>query len=203
MLCVELADRESAMAEQLAEYLVSGNDFLQWESAQESKFELIANRVYPMTGASRPHNLITARLIALLINRLQAADCEIYPSDMRVQVDAAGTYTYPDVVVVCGEPRFRPYAAQDTLLNPALLIEVLSPSTELVDRNLKLRHYLQIPSLIGYLLVAQNKPLIQAHLRIDDDWRYRAWQGLDSSAVLEALGCELPLREIYRKVGLE
>lgn len=191
------------MAEQLAEYLVSGNDFLQWESAQESKCELIANRVYPMTGASRPHNLIAARLIALLINCLRAADYEIYPSDMRVQVDDAGTYTYPDVVVVCGEPRFRPYAAQDTLLNPALLIEVLSPSTELADRNLKLQQYLQIPSLIGYLLVAQNKPLIQAHLRIDDAWRYRAWQGRDSVVVIEALGCELPLREIYQKVGLE
>lgn len=191
------------MAEQLAEYLVSGDDFLQWESAQEFKYELIANRIYPMTGASRPHNLITAKLIALLIHCLQAADCEIYPSDMRVQVDSSGTYTYPDVVVVRGEPRFRPYTTQDTLLNPALLIEVLSPSTELIDRNQKRRQYLQIPSLIGYMLVAQNMPLIQAHLRVDNDWRYRAWQGLDSTAVIEALGCELPLRDIYRKVGME
>lgn len=189
------------MAEQLAEYLVSAEDFLQWESAQEFKYELIENRIYPMTGASRPHNLITGRLIALLVNSLHSADCEVYPSDMRVQVDDAGTYTYPDAVVVCGAPRFRPYAAQDTLLNPALLIEVLSPSTELVDRNQKLRQYLQIPSLIGYLLVAQNKPLIQAHLRVDGDWRYRAWQGLDSTAVIEALDCELPLREIYHRVG--
>ena len=117
------------MAEKLAEYLVSSEEFLAWESLQPTKYELIKNRIYPRTGASRSHNFISVKLALALDSRVSSRGCEVYASDMRVQVDDEGTYTYPDLIVVCDEPRFRKYVAQDTLLNPSLLFEILSPST--------------------------------------------------------------------------
>ena len=185
------------MAERLAEYLAAADDYLAWESQQPYKYELIDNRIYPMTGASRSHNIISVKLAAALDRRLGDKGCEVYTSDMRVQVEDAGTYTYPDVIVMCGEPRFRRNAAQDTLLNPTLLFEILSPSTELIDRNQKHAQYLQIPSLKGYFLVAQDKPLIEAYLRSGDDWHYRSASGRDTALIIESPACEIPLREVY------
>ena len=156
------------MAERLAEYLVSADDYLAWESQQPYKYELINNRIFPMTGASLLHNHISVKLAVALDSRLPAKGCAIYTSDMRVQVEEQGTYTYPDVVVLCDEPLLRPYAEQDTLLNPTLLFEILSPSTELVDRNQKQTQYLQIPSLRGYFLVTPDKPLIEAYSKTGD-----------------------------------
>lgn len=205
MLCLgeKDLDWEQLMAEQLAEYLVGVDEFLAWESQQPARHELIDNRIYPMTGASREHNLVAGNLVTALNFGLREKGGEIYPADMRVQIDKDGTFTYPDVVVVSGEPRFRKYVAQDTLLNPTLLFEILSPSTELVDRNQKLEQYLRIPSLMGYFLVAQDKPLIEAHLRSGDDWLTHECAGLDSNLVIPTLDCEIPLREVYRQVRFE
>lgn len=189
------------MAERLAEYLVSADDYLAWESQQPYKYELIDNRIYPMTGASLAHNYISVKLAVALDSRLSDKGCAVYTSDMRVQVEQSGTYTYPDLVVLCSEPRLRPYAEQDTLLNPTLLFEILSPSTELIDRKEKLTQYLQIPSLRGYFLVAQGKPLIEAHTRKADDWRLRFYSGLDATLFIPAPECEIPLSEIYRRVS--
>lgn len=188
------------MAEQLAEYLVGVDEFLEWESQQPTKYELIDNRIYPLTGASRSHNFISVKLATALDRRLSGRGCEVYTSAMRMQVHDAGTYTYPDVVVACAEPRLRQYVTQDTLLNPTLLFEILSPSTELIDRNQKYKQYLQIPSLTGYFLVAQTKPLIQSYLRIGEDWMYRAASGLEATLVIKALDCEIPLSEIYQQM---
>ena len=120
---------------------------------------------------------------------------------MRVQVEEAGTYTYPDLVVLCSQPRIRPYAEQDTLLNPTLLFEILSPSTELIDRVQKHAQYLEIPSLQGYFLVSQGKPFIEAHTRKADDWRLRISAGMDATLVIPAPACKIPLSEIYRQVS--
>ncbi len=189
------------MAERLAEYLVSADDYLAWESQQPYKYELIDNRIYPMTGASLSHNYISVKLAVALDSRLSDKGCAVYTSDMRVQVEQSGTYTYPDLVVLCSEPRLRPYAEQDTLLNPTLLFEILSPSTELIDRKQKHTQYLQIPSLRGYFLVSQGKPLIEAHTRKADDWRLRFFSGLDATLVIPAPACEIPLSAIYRQVS--
>lgn len=188
------------MAERLAEYLVSADHYLAWESQQPYKYELIDNRIYPMTGASLSHNYISTRLSVALDSRLSEKGCAVYTSDMRVQVEEEGTYTYPDLVVLCGAPRLRPYAEQDTLQNPTLLFEILSPSTELIDRYQKREQYLHIPSLLGYFLVAQDKPLIEAHTRSFDDWHYREYAGLDASLHIPTPDCEIPLSEIYRRV---
>lgn len=191
------------MAERLAEYLVSADDYLAWESQQPCKYELIDNRIYPMTGASLLHNHISVKLAVALDSRLSAKGCAIYTSDMRVQVEEQGTYTYPDVVVLCNEPRLRPYAEQDTLLNPTLLFEILSPSTELIDRNQKYKQYLRIPSLTGYFLVTPDKPLIEAYTKSGDDWLYQTSSGLDATLVIATLDCEIPLSEVYRQVRFE
>jgi len=189
------------MAEQLAEYLVSAANYLAWESQQPCKYELIDNRIYPMTGASLSHNYICTRLAVALDSRLSQRGCAVYTSDMRVQVEESGTYTYPDLVVLCSQPRVRPYAEQDTLLNPTLLFEILSPSTELIDRKQKQAQYLEIPSLHGYFLVSQGKPLIEAHTRSADDWRLRIFSGMDATLVIPAPDCAIPLHEIYQQVS--
>ena len=191
------------MSAQVAERLWSAEEFLDWERTQPYKHELIDNRVYDMTGASRAHNLLVGNLVTALNNRLLNQRCEVYPTDMRVQVDPVATYTYPDVVVVCGEPRFRGDVPQDTLENPTLIFEILSPSTEMIDRNQKFRQYLQLESLDGYFLVAQDKPLIQAYMRSGDDWLFRDLSGIEATLSIEAIHCELPLREIYNKVRFE
>ena len=156
-----------------------------------------------MTGASLSHNYVNVKLAVALDRCLSEKGCVVYTSDMRVQVEEEGTYTYPDLVVLCSEPRLRPYAEQDTLLNPTLLFEILSPSTELIFRNQKYEQYLQIPSLHGYFLVAQNKPLIEGHTRSGDDWIRSEAAGLEANLVIPALDCEIPLSEIYRRVRFE
>ena len=191
------------MAAEVAERLMSAEEFLEWESAQSYKHELIDNRVYDMTGASRSHNRINLNLAFALTNRLSSKGCDVYGIDIRVQVDRTATYTYPDVVVVCGEPRFRSDVKPDTLENPTLIFEILSPTTELIDRNRKLDQYLEIASLEGYFLVSQDKPRIESYSRQGEGWFYQDWSGLGASLVIDAVSCELPLSDIYSKVRLE
>lgn len=121
---------------------------------------------------------------------------------MRVQVRADATYTYPDVVVVCGEPQFADTHV-DMLLNPTVLVEVLSESTELIDRRQKLAQYRALPSVRDYLLVAQDAPRIERYTRQEAGWLYADVTGLDGIVTLDAIGCKLALREVYRKVAFE
>jgi len=188
------------MAVEVAERLLSIDEFLEWESQQPFRNELINNRVIAMTGASRPHNRIVLDLARALEDRLHSQACEVFAVEVGVLVNLEGTYTYPDVMVVCGEQKIRADAPQSSLENPTLLFEVLSPSTEMVDRNQKLEQYRQIPSLLGYFLVAQDKPLIEAHTRSFDYWQYREYAGLDASLHIPTPDCEIPLSEIYRRV---
>ena len=189
------------MATEIAERLMSVDIFLEWESQQPFRHELIKGRVIEVTGASRPHNRINLNLARALEDRLLSRGCEVYGLEVGVLVNSKGTYTYPDVIVVCGEERIRAGAPQASLENPTLLFEVLSPSTERYDRNQKLEQYLQIPSLLGYFLVAQDKPHIEAHLRSADYWQYRKYSGLDSTLVIPTPDCEIPLSEIYQRVS--
>lgn len=191
------------MAEQLAERLMSAEEFLLWEREQSFKYELIDNRIYPMPGGSRAHENILAALVYLLLSALMETDGDVYAGGMQVKVDALATYTYPDVTVVSGEPRFHGGAKSGPLENPSLLFEVSSPSTEKIDRTRKLEQYLRIPSLQGYFLVSQDEPLIEAHLRSGDEWLTHKCAGLESSLVITELDCEIPLSEVYRRVRFE
>src|SRR5215216_7594453 len=135
--------------------LISPEEYLAIERKSEIKHEFFAGEMFAMVGASKRHNLITANLIRILGNQLLERPCNVYPSDMRVKVSATGKYTYPDVVIACEEEKFDD-AENDTLLNPVIIIEVLSESTEAYDRGKKFEQYQNIESLTEYLLIGQD-----------------------------------------------
>jgi Uma2 family endonuclease len=182
---------------------LSEAEYIAFERANEIKHEYLDGHVYAMTGASRVHNLICTNLVAALHSQLRPTSCEIYQSDMRTKVEATGLYTYPDVSVVCGEPQFSDEAL-DTLLNPVLVIEVLSPTTERYDRGKKFQHYRQLDSLQVYVLVSQEGPHIECFLRQEGHgWILTDVTGLDAKLELALIDCTLPLADVYEKVVFE
>lgn len=176
-------------------------EYLALERNAEFKSEYLDGRIVAMTGATMVHATITGNINAELRQRLRGGSCRAVASDMRVQTGAGRRYTYPDVVAVCGEPRFMD-GTLDTLLNPALIVEVLSPSTEAYDRGEKFLHYRTIESLQEYVLVAQDRVLVERFVRAGEFWTLSTLSDLDASLELTSVGCELPLREIYERVEL-
>ncbi|MEZ5583175.1 MAG: Uma2 family endonuclease [Candidatus Competibacteraceae bacterium] len=177
-------------------------DYLALERSADYKSEYLNGEMFAMTGASEAHNLIVANIIRELSIQLKKRPCKVYPSDMRVKVDPTGLYTYPDVTVVCGPTRFDD-AHKDTLVNPTVIIEVLSESTEGYDRGQKFEHYRKLDSLTDYLLVAQNRPHVERHHRQPkDQWLLTETNDLQTSLRLDSIDCELVLAEIYDKVEL-
>ncbi|MFN8556789.1 MAG: Uma2 family endonuclease [Dehalococcoidia bacterium] len=169
------------------------------ERAAEYKSECIDGYVLAMSGASRAHNVIGANTSAILNRQLADAPCEVYAADMRVKVSATGDHTYPDVVVACRDIAFED-TEFNTLLNPTVVVEVLSPSTEAYDRGASFERYRRIASLQAYVLVAQDRVLVEHYLRRDDGWRDTAFDALEQSLHLPSIACTLPLAETYRKV---
>lgn len=177
-------------------------DYLAFERDSQEKHEFVDGEVYLMTGASRQHNLIVANVLAALHQQLRARPCEVYASDMRVRVQRYN-FVYPDVVVVCGEPRFGDEVA-DTLLNPTVVIEVLSPSTELYDRGRKFHNYRTLDSLQEYLLIAQDAYRIERFLRrADGQWLFTDVTALDAVLELPSIECKLAVADVYDKVEFE
>jgi Uma2 family endonuclease len=176
-------------------------EYLALERHAEFKSEYLDGRIVAMTGASAVHNRLAGAVYAELRTRLRGTPCETFISDVRVQIGAGRRFTYPDVVAVCGEPRFMD-GTLDTLLNAALIVEVLSPSTEAYDRGDKFLHYRGIESLQEYVLVAQDRVLVERFVRADEFWRLSTLSDLDASLELTCVGCEIPLREIYENAGL-
>ena len=183
-----------------AEQFITPADYLALERQAETKSEYLNGHIYAMSGASRSHNRITINLARRLGNQLSGSPCEPFVNDMRVKVNPTGLYTYPDVIVVCGEPQFED-ADVDTLLNPKVIIEVLSDSTEAYDRSGKFAHYRALESLTDYLLVAQNQPRIEHFARqTDRSWRYSVADGLEAEIELATIDCVLRLAEAYERV---
>ena len=179
----------------------TAEEYLTLERQAPYKSEYLAGQIMAMSGVSRAHSLITGNLLRVLGGQLLDRPCEAHASDLRVKVSARAMYTYPDVVVVCGDAQFED-AAVDTLLNPTLIIEVLSPSTEAYDRGAKFGYYRQAPPLREYVLVAQDRMLVEQYTRGDTGWLLT--ETSDPAAIVEfpAIGCAAPLSEIYRKVAL-
>lgn len=177
----------------------TAEEYLKLERSAETKSEFHDGRIHRMNGSNRAHNLITGNIGVELGNQLKKRPCEAYLNDMRVKAAEARSCHYPDVAVVCDKPQFED-AHVDTLLNPTLLVEVLSPSTEAYDRGGKFSHYRKIPTLQECLLVAQDQPSIERYLRQGDVWILSEAVGLDAGVVLESIGCTLSLREVYGKV---
>ena len=176
--------------------------------AETIRSEYIDGEIINMPGASRVHNLITNNISGELRNLLKGSRCETYANDMRVSSPLTSSYFYPDVVVVCEEPRFEDDVF-DILLNPIILVEVLSPSTEAYDRGEKFGHYRQLTSLQEYVLVSQDKVLVEHYRRQDKqgrssvtgkDWIFTDFREPAAILPLPSIQCELPLREIYERV---
>ena len=179
---------------------LSPEEYLARERRAEVKSEYHDGEVFAMSGASRAHNLIVTNFVRELSLRLRDRDCEVYPSDMRVKVDPTGLYTYPDVIVVCGEPAFEDEHV-DTLLNPTLLIEVLSESTEAYDRGKKFEHYRKLETLQGVVLVTQDEAHAERFTRQPDgQWLLGEASGLEAALHLASIDVTLPLADIYDKV---
>jgi len=191
------------MAVQPKTYLTP-EEYLALERAAETKSEYFEGEMVATSGASRPHNLIVTNLVSELRGQLKGRPCEVYAADMRVKIETLRRpmYTYPDLVAVCGEPQLEDEHL-DTLLNPTLLVEVLSPSTESYDRGRKFAAYRTLSSLQEVVLVAQDEPLVELYTRQPDQrWLLSEVAGLDAVAQLISVDCELSLREIYDKVPL-
>ncbi len=178
-------------------------EYLALERAAETKSEYLGGEIFAMAGASRRHNLITGSVVTRLTTQLESRPCEVYPSDMRVRVPATDLYTYPDVVVVCEEPRFED-AELDVLLNPTVLVEVLSPSTAGYDRGIKFDCYRTIESLREVLFIAQDSTHVVHYVRQNDGtWNLSETRDPEGRLTLASIGAQLLLAEVYAKVDFE
>ena len=174
--------------------------YLAIERQASFKSQFYRGEMFAMSGASHLHNIIQANLIRQLGNRLEGTPCQAVGSDLRVLVSATGLYTYPDAVVMCDPAKFLD-GQFDTLVNPKILFEILSDSTEKYDRGTKMSHYMQIDSLQEYVLVSQTEPRVEVYQRsTDGKWSYSDARGLAASFALESVGITLPLSEIYLRV---
>ena len=201
------------MAARAAQARLTPEEYIAFErkappDSEISRYEYLNGELIAMSGASREHNLITNNISGELRSLLKGSGCETYASDMRVSAPVTSSYFYPDVVVVCEEPRFEDDVF-DILLNPIILVEVLSPSTEAYDRGEKFSHYRHLASLQEYILVSQDKVLVERYRRPQKretapvtakDWIFTAFQALRDILPLTAIQCELPLQEIYERV---
>ena len=174
-------------------------EYIDVERKAVTKNEYLSGRIVAMSGASNAHNIITMNTANQLYNQSLDRDCLVYASDMRVRVQDPVSYFYPDVTVVCGEPRFEDDVF-DTLLNPAVVIEVLSPSTAAYDRREKFTRYQQIASLKEYILISQSRMQVAHHLRQENQWRATEFQEFDDVVSVSSIKCELLLGHIYRRV---
>lgn len=182
---------------------ITPEEYLAIERAAEYKNEYVSGEIFAMTGASRKHNLIVANIVRTLGSQLLGKPCEVYPGEMRVKAPAARSYVYPDVVVVCGEPQFEDDYL-DTLLNPGLVVEVLSKSTESYNRLAKSAYYRTIESLVEYLLVAQEEYRVEQYVKqADGRWLLSDVRLLDSVIELKSIGCSLALHDLYDRISID
>ena len=190
------------MATQPKPYLTP-EEYLAFEREADIKHEYYAGEIFAFAGASRQHNLIAGNVYAALHAQLRKRPCEVYPSDMRVRVSPTGLYTYPDVTVVCEEVQFDDEQA-DTLLNPTVIVEVLSPSTKDYDRAGKFEQYRKLESLQEYLVIAQDRVHVEQHVRqAKGQWLLSETDRVEDTIDLPSIACHLWVADLYEKVEFE
>ena len=181
---------------------VTPDEYLAGERLSESRSEYLNGVVCAMTGASANHIQIVGNLTIELGTQLRARDCRVFPIDMKVRLPDSRKFFYPDVTIVCGELQFHDNR-RDIILNPVLIIEVLSESTEAFDRGAKFQAYQTLDSLKEYVLVAQDRPVVEQFVRqADGKWTYTSVTGLEGSLSLPSVECTLNLSAVYDKVDL-
>ena len=181
------------------EQYISLEEYLKFEETSEIKHEYYQGAINALTGATENHCLIVMAVGSSLGVQLEGKSCRLYPGDFRLKIEAVKLYTYPDLSVICGETQLAD-RRKDTFLNPTLLVEVLSESTEAYDRGKKAGFYRTIPSLQEYLLIAQDSPHVEHYRRHNQGWLLTEYAALDEVVRLEAIGCTLSLAAIYQRV---
>ncbi|MCP4109966.1 MAG: Uma2 family endonuclease, partial [Desulfobacteraceae bacterium] len=180
--------------------LVSRNKYIQQDRVAEFKSEYHEGRVFAMAGASRNHNRIVTNISGSLNSQLKSQDCNNYSSDMRVSILGGRKYVYPDIVVTCGKEDFED-DNMDILLNPIVIIEVLSDSTEVHDRGTKFFYCQTIASLQEYVLISQDKRCFEIYRKQGDGtWVYRSFQSESMILDLQSVNCELTANDVCFKV---
>jgi Uma2 family endonuclease len=178
-------------------------EYLEIERRAEYRSEFLDGEMFAMSGGTSSHSLIKCNLIRELGTRLKGSPCVVYNSDMRIKVKAAGLYTYPDVSAACGPIQFED-ERKDTFLNPGIIIEVTSESSEAYDRGKKFGLYRQLPSLREYVLVSQYEPHIEQYVRQESgEWLLRDVVGLESKLSLPSVGVTVEMAEVYYNVQFE
>lgn len=179
-------------------------EYFALELASEEKYEFWNGEVFCMSGASLAHNQIAINVGTELRLQLRERGCQSFPADLRVKVPAYPPYRYPDLTAVCGEPQIEQIGGLDALVNPALIIEVLSPSTEAFDRGDKFTYYKSIPSFSEYLLVAQHRPHVSQFIKGENGvWTFMEFNDVGEQVRCASVPCVLQLKEIYRNVVFE
>ena len=180
----------------------SDEEYLAFEREAEEKHELVNGEIVARAISNRNHCLISGNVLTELHTRLREKSCELYANNMRVKVKK-GNYVYPDVVVVCDKPNFADDEF-DVLLNPLVVVEVLSKSTRFRDKTEKLKTYQKMESICEILLIEQNEPRIEHYIKqTPNQWLLRIYENLGETIVLESLRCELPVAEIYAQIEFE
>lgn len=179
---------------------VTPDEYLAAERLSETRSEYLDGGVYPMTGGTANHIRIVSNINTQLNIQLDDRPCDVFPIDMKVRLPDSRKFFYPDVVVVCGELQYHD-DRKDIISNPDLVVEVLSPSTEAFDRGVKFESYRTIESLKEYVLVSQDRPLVEQYVRAEGGvWEFKAVEGLESSLALPSIECTLNLSAVYKRV---
>ena len=174
--------------------------YLEMDRAADTRSEYVGGEILAMAGASREHNRITLNVGSSLNEQLRGSPCEPFTSDLRVKGRTTGSFLFPDVVVGCSPLEFED-ASLDILLNPVVIMEVLSPTTAAGDRSWN-AHYRRMATLKDFVMLSQYEPLVEHYTRqTDDQWVLTELRGPDAVLRLPSLGCELPLADIYERVA--
>ena len=182
---------------------VTSDEYLERERSAATKSEYFNGAIYAMAGGSGTHSLLSVRMAALLVAALDDTPCLVFNSDMKVSISEAGLFTYPDASIACSEPRYFD-SKRDVLLNPIVIVEVLSQATEAYDRGEKFRHYRTLESLRAYVLVSQWSHHVEVYSREagQSHWSYSDATGLDAVVSIPTINVTLSLAEIYKKIEL-
>ena len=187
------------MSSLAAQTILTPEEYIALERKAPLKSEYLNGEILAMSGASSAHNLITLDIATELNIQLRQKDCLVYSNDMRVRTSPIGAYFYPDVAVVCDRPVFEDNVF-DTLLNPIIVVEVLSPTTEAYDKGEKFAHYQELTSLREYILVSQNRIGVEHHRLVKTQWVQTEFHRQEDVLPLVSIGCELRLQDIYRRL---
>ena len=182
---------------------ITPEEYLELEKNSELKHEYFEGEIFAMTGAKPNHNLISFNIVGELKNQLKGSPCMGFTSDQRIKIEAVTKYVYPDISIACDEVKFDDDPL-GSLLNPVVVFEILSDSTEAYDRGMKFQHYRLLPSLQEYILVSQNHCLVEKYVRKNDrSWKYVSYEKMEQTLTIESINCEVLLLDIYYRVEFE